>query len=540
MGETGGEFLIRKLKTLGVKKVFTVPGEEIVTFYDLLRKSTDLDLIVCHQENDAGLTAANYARFSSEPTCLLTTCGPGAANCVLSAAYAQMNRLPLVIICGQKSYSNWKRFYRFQYVDEMEIFKTLVTKRVRICEAEVHDTILASDLKSGPVLYVLHQDMTETKVTVLTSTPELPHTTVATDEALAVIANALKNSRWFMAIGQMTPSDEETQAVLKEFATAMNCPVVDTEQSKGIFDATSQLYFGTKVLPSKQGDKLFQVLGGLKCLGICFSPFCKQVFPESDVINIGTERFDGCTHNLICDVKKTLMALQPLISEKQAIPKVLFERSEGSDLRPENIVRVIEEVVNKSGASLPPRVVLDNGQFKTYFARDFKCIYPKQLVMDNTLATMSAGIPSGVASLLHEPERPVVCVVGDGGLLMTPIGCLRLLSEKRALFNSQIRRARSFTLVNFDSKGYGMIEYGAKYTYEKEDLVDSGLLSLERLNDEEFSSLARVYDAEPHPGTTLINCDVLKKELEVCIRKPGIHMLQVRVNYKESDEALQT
>ena len=43
---------------------------------------------------------------------------------------------------------------------------------------------------------------------------------------------------------------------------------------------------------------------------------------------------------------------------------------------------------------------------------------PKSLLMTNGWSSMGFGIPAAIAAKLCLPERPVCCVVGDGGFLM--------------------------------------------------------------------------------------------------------------------------
>jgi hypothetical protein len=43
---------------------------------------------------------------------------------------------------------------------------------------------------------------------------------------------------------------------------------------------------------------------------------------------------------------------------------------------------------------------------------------PNTLLLDNSLATMGAGLPSAAAACLLHPEKKVVAVCGDGGFML--------------------------------------------------------------------------------------------------------------------------
>jgi hypothetical protein len=63
-------------------------------------------------------------------------------------------------------------------------------------------------------------------------------------------------------------------------------------------------------------------------------------------------------------------------------------------------------------------VCLDNGLYKLWFARNFRCRRPNTLLLDNSLAAMGAGLPSAMAACMVHPGRKVVAVCGDGGFMM--------------------------------------------------------------------------------------------------------------------------
>ncbi|MBO7942340.1 acetolactate synthase large subunit, partial [Streptomyces sp. S9] len=69
---------------------------------------------------------------------------------------------------------------------------------------------------------------------------------------------------------------------------------------------------------------------------------------------------------------------------------------------------------------LSPRdvVCLDNGLYKLWFARSYRCREPNTLLLDNALATMGAGLPSAIGARIVCPDRKVVAVCGDGGFMM--------------------------------------------------------------------------------------------------------------------------
>src|SRR5260370_39433952 len=56
--------------------------------------------------------------------------------------------------------------------------------------------------------------------------------------------------------------------------------------------------------------------------------------------------------------------------------------------------------------------------YKIWFARNYRTRVANTLLLDNALATMGAGLPSGIMAALLYPGRRVMAVCGDGGFMM--------------------------------------------------------------------------------------------------------------------------
>jgi len=63
-------------------------------------------------------------------------------------------------------------------------------------------------------------------------------------------------------------------------------------------------------------------------------------------------------------------------------------------------------------------VDVNNGIYKIWFARNYKCYAPNTMLLDNALASMGAGLPSAIAAKIARPKAQVVAICGDGGFMM--------------------------------------------------------------------------------------------------------------------------
>ena len=68
-------------------------------------------------------------------------------------------------------------------------------------------------------------------------------------------------------------------------------------------------------------------------------------------------------------------------------------------------------------------------------------------MLDNTFATMGAGLPTGIMAKHLNPDKHVVIITGDGGLLMN-LGDLE----------TAVRMGNDLVIIVINNNAYGMIK----------------------------------------------------------------------------------
>jgi pyruvate dehydrogenase (quinone)/pyruvate oxidase len=63
-------------------------------------------------------------------------------------------------------------------------------------------------------------------------------------------------------------------------------------------------------------------------------------------------------------------------------------------------------------------VVSDSGTITTWWARFVPALRGQKHSCSGNLATMACGLPYAIAAAVAYPDRPVFCIIGDGGLSM--------------------------------------------------------------------------------------------------------------------------
>ncbi|HSD50501.1 MAG TPA: thiamine pyrophosphate-binding protein, partial [Candidatus Methylomirabilis sp.] len=93
-----GEYLFQRLKALGVRHSFGIPGDFVLPLYQALERTSIRPIVVTH-EPAAGFAADAYARLKGLGVALVTY-GAGALNLVNAIAQAYAERSPVLVVSG--------------------------------------------------------------------------------------------------------------------------------------------------------------------------------------------------------------------------------------------------------------------------------------------------------------------------------------------------------------------------------------------------------------------------------------------------------
>jgi len=92
------DFLLGRLKAIGIDHLFGIPGDYILAFFEALDASDIQHIAPCNELN-GGYAADGYARLRGAGA-IAVTYGPGAFSLVNAVAGAYAERVPLVVISG--------------------------------------------------------------------------------------------------------------------------------------------------------------------------------------------------------------------------------------------------------------------------------------------------------------------------------------------------------------------------------------------------------------------------------------------------------
>jgi acetolactate synthase-1/2/3 large subunit len=102
----GGRLIARRLKALGVSKLFTLSGGHLFSIYDGCREE-GIDIVDTRHEQTAAFAAEGWAKVTREPGVAALTAGPGVTNGMSAMGSALMNHSPMVVLGGRAPAMRW-------------------------------------------------------------------------------------------------------------------------------------------------------------------------------------------------------------------------------------------------------------------------------------------------------------------------------------------------------------------------------------------------------------------------------------------------
>ena len=531
------DLFVRALEAEGVEHVFAIPGEENLDLLESLRGSK-IKLVITRHEQAAGFMASTYGRLTGKAGVCMSTLGPGATNFVTAAAYAQLGAMPMVMITGQKPIKTSKQG-QFQIIDVVDMMRPLTkfTKQVvsgdsiptRIREA----FRLAQEERPGATHLELPEDIAREHSTMPVTEPSATRRPIAEDKAVCKAVEAIQGARKPLLLAGAGANRKLTSKMLRQFVEKLGIPVITTQMGKGVVDETGPHFLGNTALSDgdfvhraiDQADLIINVghdvvekppffmrPGGAEVVHINFNS--AQVdpvyFPQIEVVgDIANslwqlkERLDPQEHWSFSDFHRIRDALQKHIREGI--------QDDSFPIRPQRLVDEIRKIMPEDGI-----LTLDNGMYKIWFARNYPASKPNTVLLDNALATMGAGLPSGMAAKMVYPDRRVMAIVGDGGFMMN--------SQE---LETAVRLKLDLVVLILRDDGYGMI----KWKQNDMDFQDFGL----DFGNPDFVDYARSYGAYGHRVESTAGLAPLVEE---CYQTGGVHVIDCRVNYTDNNRIL--
>lgn len=467
---SGARLLLECLLAQEVELVFGYPGGAVLPLYDELYEE-EIPNILTRHEQGAVHAAQGYAKSTGKPGVVIVTSGPGATNAVTGIADANSDSTPLIVFTGQVTTDGIGKD-AFQEADILGITVPItknsyqvrdINDLPRIVQEAFH---IATTGRPGPVVIDLPKDMTIQQTTVEVACelhiPSYQPNTMPSVLQIQKLMNVLEQSRKPVLLLGGGVIGAKAQQEAKTFAEKYEIPVVCSLLGLGIIPVDHPLFLGMGGMHGSYAANMAltecDLLINVGCRfddRLATSP--QDFAPEAIIAHIDIDpaeigKIIGTDIPIVADAK---ICLEKMLEIKTGIPNgkawrelckqrkvdkpFSYDRETQEEIKPQKVIEIIGKLTNGNAI-----VVTDVGQHQMWAAQFYPFRFAKQLITSGGLGTMGYGIPAAIGAKFGNPDKEVVCFVGDGGFQMT--------NQELAILNEH-GLAIKFILLNNSSLG---------------------------------------------------------------------------------------
>jgi acetolactate synthase-1/2/3 large subunit len=474
---TVGRFIADALRAAGVRYAFTVPGESFLGLLDAF-EGAGIRVVATRHEGAAAFMAEAHGQLTGRPAVCLGTRAVGGTNLGIGIHTARQDSTPMFVVIGQVERSFLGR-EAFQEIDQVATLGRLAKwaaeprAAVDVAATMAEATRQALTGRPGPVLLSLPEDLLDEAMPddarVDTARPGAGR---ATDEEIRAVIEFLASARRPVIVAGGGILRARTSTELTRFAELLQVPVIAAWRRADVISNDHPLFLGTAGFASPSSVRArLDVADALLVIGSRLNepttfgytmPRAGLPWAHVDLVPGESAGSTAPAISVAADAKAFLKAANErllgravldaaLVAARQAnnqADRASWEAGSVVDARPWDGPGVHPgRTIATLRRVLPDDAILttDAGNFAGWAGRGFRFRRPGTF-LGPTSGAMGYGLPAAIAAALVHRDRPVVALVGDGGLAMT-----------MAELETAVRLGARVVVVAFDNERYGTI-----------------------------------------------------------------------------------
>ena len=436
---TCGVALIDLLKAHGIDHVFGIPGVHTIELYRGLAGS-GLRHVTPRHEQGAGFMADGFARVSGRPAACFIITGPGMTNIATAMGQAYGDSVPMLVISAvnRRHELNLGEGRLHEVYDQRGLIEHV--------SAFTHTLLRPSELpgvlekafavmkaaRPRPVNIEIPIDVFSLPANGMKTTtggpPYKPH---PDPESIGRVGEKLRNAKQpVLLLGGGAVGAAQYIPLLAE---ALSAPTTLTSNAKGLLPAGHPLLLGSYAGcrgNSECVDEADVVLAIGTELGETDYGFDRDPAFETNgfLIRIDIEA-EQTTRNALPDiavVSDATLAIEALLEElaghtppTNGEQRVLSAHKAGTMNELEPRMARHHAVFEAIRSALSDAIIVGDSTEPAYFAQgNYDADRPRSWFCSGTgYGTLGYAVPAAIGAKLAAPERPVIALVGDGGLM---------------------------------------------------------------------------------------------------------------------------
>lgn len=520
--KTVGEAMVDLLEANGVEVVFGIPGVHTVELYRGLAASKIRHITPRHEQG-AGFMADGYARVTGKPGVALVITGPGLTNTITAMAQARQDSVPMLVISGvnRRNSLGHGRGLLHELPDQAAMMKSFALYSHTLVDPADLPSVIAQafsvmgSARPGPVHIEIPTDVMPLPagdIALKATRAPQPSADAATLKELAALCDGAR--RIVLMCGGGAASAD---AAVTALAEKLDAPVVLTTNARGMLaghrlcvpaspslQATRQLIadadlvigLGTEM---GQTDYDMYATGSLPAM---------RTFVRVDIDAQQLAREPRADLPVLSTVEAAAAGLMPLVAAHDGEGAERARRTREAaweELTPK--IQTEIGVIGMIYDALPEAIVVGDSTQAVYAGNLFLDVARPQSWFNAAtgFGALGYGPPAAVGAAIGAPDRPVVCLTGDGGFQFS-------LAE----IGSAVDAGARVIFLVWNNDGYQEIEnYMLECGIEPEGVKPSA---------PDFLDIARAYGV---PAVRLADVAELGPALQAAGKRNGPSLIEI-------------
>lgn len=473
---TVGRAIADALRAAGVRYAFTVPGESFLGLLDALGDA-GIRVITTRHEGAASFMAEAHGQLTGRPAAAIGTRAVGGANLAIGIHTARQDSSPMFTLVGQVERANRGR-EAFQEIDQVTTLGGLAKWAAEPRTAAEVPALMARAVREalhgrpGPVLLSLPEDLLDEPAVEIAADATRSPVPRATPEEIRSVLELLVSAERPVILAGAGVLRARTSTDLIRFAELLHVPVIASWRRGDVVTNDHPLYLGMAgySAPAAVRERLQRADAVLVIGSRLNEPTTDSyAWPTAATrwahVDLEPRREGGLpapTIAIAADARSFLRAANERLmagavldaarvvarDANNMVDRATWEAQtvvdggdwDGPGVHPGKIVATLR-------ATLPDDAIItiDAGNFGGWTARGFRFRRPGTF-LGPTSGAMGYALPAAITASLVHRDRPVVAIVGDGGLGMT-----------MAELETSIREHARVIVIVFDNEQYGTI-----------------------------------------------------------------------------------
>jgi acetolactate synthase-1/2/3 large subunit len=429
------DLIVATLKAAGIHRGFGIPSGNVLPLMEAMRKG-GVDFVLTAHEGSAGFAADVTGRLSGAPGLCIATLGPGATNLATGVGNAWLDRSPMIAItCNLNTDQLGRRIQ--MWIDHHALFKPITKGTFRLEKGKIAETVkeairLAMSEPRGPVHLDLPEDVALAPARNDTAAMKaLSKLLLPTPDMISKASELIAKAKRPVAVLGSSAMRLANPDLLRQVIERHNLPFATTTMAKGMIDEDHPLSIGVIERACRQVQRKFLrgadlIVGlGYDTVEVEYEAWIGDVpLLQVDIEPVDVASSVAVAHQVTGDLDAALTKLAALPASTNAWTNealAAHRRTFQTSLRPASMNFTAHAAIDAVRRALPREGLLsfDVGAHTHQIASQWTAHEPKTFHITNGWSSMGFGLPGAIAAKLARPDKPVVCLIGDGCFQMT-------------------------------------------------------------------------------------------------------------------------